>query len=83
MTLSPITYRIYEVIYEYIQQDIHPTYREIGERCNMAHTSVLRHIDKLEGMGWLIREEAKMRSIRLGPKAPRLTLQPAEENPKS
>lgn len=70
MSMSPVTQRIYEVICEYLEDDIHPTYREIAERCNMAHTGVIRHIDKLEGLGWIVREEAKMRSIRLGPKAP-------------
>jgi DNA-binding MarR family transcriptional regulator len=83
MPISPVTYRIYEIIYEYMRQDIHPTYREIAEQCNMAHTSVIRHIDKLEGMGWIIRAEGKMRSIRLGPKAPGLNPRPQEKNPGS
>ncbi len=66
-----------------MREDIHPTYREIAERCSMAHTGVIRHIDKLEGMGWIIREEAKFRSIRLGPKAPGLNPLPKEKKPDS
>ncbi len=72
MTIPPRTYLVFQVIYEYLSEDIHPTYREIAERCYMAHTSVLRHIDRLEGMGWIVREEAKARSIRMGPHAPGL-----------
>jgi DNA-binding Lrp family transcriptional regulator len=83
MAISPVTYRIYEVICEYLREDIHPTYREIAERSNMAHTSVLRHIDKLEGMGWIKREEAKMRSIRLGSEAPGLNPRPLKEKRRS
>ena len=83
MSTSQVTRKVYEAICEYLRQDIHPTYREIGERCNMAHTSIIRHIDKLEGMGWIIREEAKMRSIRLGPKAPDLNTLPLEKKPRS
>ena len=79
MSITPTTYKIYEAICEYLRQDIHPTYREIAKKCNMAHTSVIRHIDKLEGMGWIIREEAKMRSIRLGPQSPGLNPRPPRE----
>jgi DNA-binding Lrp family transcriptional regulator len=80
--VSPITYRIYEIICDYLREDIHPTYREIAERCNMGTTSVLRHIDRLEGYGWIRREEAKVRSIRLGEKAPGLNPAPYREKKK-
>ncbi len=83
MPISNVTQRVYDVICEYLEEDIHPTYREIAERCNMAHTSILRHVDKLEGLGWIIREEAKMRSIRLGPRAPALKVRPQEKKPGS
>lgn len=83
MSITPVTYRIYEIICEYLREDIHPTYREIAERCNMAHTSVIRHIDKLEGMGWITREEAKMRTIRLGSESPGLNPRPFEDKHRS
>jgi DNA-binding Lrp family transcriptional regulator len=76
------TYRIYEAICEYLREDIHPTYREIAARCHMAPSSVLRHIDRLEGMGWIRREESKMRSIRLGSEAPGLNPVPFDEKKK-
>jgi DNA-binding Lrp family transcriptional regulator len=82
MPISPVTYKVYEAICEYMREDIHPTYREIAERANMAHTSVLRHIDKLEGMGWIVRVEYKMRNLRLGPNAPGLNPSSLEEKKK-
>jgi hypothetical protein len=70
MSMDPNTLLVYEVIRDYISRDIHPTYREIAEGCHMATTSILRHVDRLEGMGWIIRKLGMMRSIRLGPNGP-------------
>jgi DNA-binding MarR family transcriptional regulator len=70
--MHPTTQRVYDVICDYISRDIHPTYREIATNCNMAPTSILRHVDRLEGMGWIVREEGKVRSIRLGASGPHL-----------
>lgn len=79
MPIPSVTFHVYEVICEYLREDIRPTYREIAERSHMAHTTVLRHIDRLEGMGWIVRDEAKARSIRLGPHAPGLHPRPERE----
>lgn len=42
-----------------------PNQREIAAGCYMARSAVLRHLDKLEGRGRIIREPGMARSIRL------------------
>lgn len=65
------TRRVYEFIRDYIREQRRPpTLREIGEGVFMAHTSALRHLAHLEGLGWIEREYNQPRSIRLGEQAP-------------
>ncbi|QPC82990.1 MarR family transcriptional regulator [Phototrophicus methaneseepsis] len=69
--IDSITQHIYEYVRDYRREHKRaPTLREIGDACYISHTSVLRHIDKLEGMGWLEREPNIPRSMRLGDYAP-------------
>ncbi len=70
--LHPLTQKIYEYIRDYIQEheNLSPTLREIAEGCHMHHTSLLRHLDKLEAKEWIIREIGRARTIRLGRNAP-------------
>lgn len=71
MTLAPLTLQVYEVIRDYWQtKGMSPTLREIANSCYASHTTILRHLDRLEGMGWIVREPGKSRSIRLGEHAP-------------
>lgn len=58
------------IVFDYIKdfianRQIAPTIREIGEGCFLGHTSVYRHLDKLEGWGWIEREPGQARSIRI------------------
>lgn len=70
--LDPMTQTVFDFIRRYIDENhFSPTLREIGEGCYTGHTSILRHLDRLEGMGWIEREPGKPRSIRIGPLAPR------------
>lgn len=70
-SIGPVTQKIYTFIRDYIHQHKRsPTLREVGDGCFISHTSVLRHLDKLEGMGWLEREPYMPRSLRLGEYAP-------------
>lgn len=70
--LSPLTVQIYRYIHDYIHEheNLSPTLREIAQGCAMHHTSVLRHLDKLEAKEWIIREIGLSRTIRLGRQAP-------------
>jgi len=69
--LDELTWRVYFFIRDYLREHRRPpTLREIGAGCYSSHTSILRHLDKLEGLGWIEREPNMPRSIRLGPRAP-------------
>ncbi len=69
--IDPTTRTIYEFIRDYLKTERRsPAQREIGDGCYIAHTSVLTHLARLEGMGWIEREPNIARSIRLGPLAP-------------
>lgn len=69
--LDPLTRTVYEYIRDYLRQERRPpTLREIGAGCYVGHTTVLTHLARLEGMGWIEREIGRARSIRLGPYAP-------------
>ncbi|MAU09963.1 MAG: hypothetical protein CL607_09100 [Anaerolineaceae bacterium] len=69
--MQPITRKVYIFVRDYIHDNRRsPTLREIGNACYISHTSVIRHLDKLEGMGWLEREPNMPRSMRLGDLAP-------------
>lgn len=59
-----------EAIFAFIQQyianeGIAPSQREIAEACYLAPSAVLRHLDRLEAWGWIIRQPSKARSIRI------------------
>lgn len=70
--LPPLTQKIYAYIRDYIEEhdNLSPTLREIAQGCDMHHTSLLRHLDKLEAKEWIIREMGRARTIRLGRNAP-------------
>jgi SOS-response transcriptional repressor LexA len=71
--LPATTLKVYEFIARHIRQfGYGPTLRETADACFMRHSSVLRHIDRLEGMRWIDRMPSKARSIRLGDHAPDL-----------
>lgn len=77
--IAPTTHTIYEFIRDYLKAERRsPAQREIAEGCYLAHTTVLTHLARLEGMGWIEREPNIARSIRLGPLAP--DYEPEEEN---
>jgi DNA-binding transcriptional regulator YhcF (GntR family) len=62
------TERIYEYLVEEWTERTHiPSYREIAEACGLGVTTIVYHLDKLEGQGRIIREANKARAIRLMP----------------
>lgn len=70
--LDARTQAIFAFIREHIARHGYPpTLREIGDGCFIAHTTVLRHLDWLEGKGWITRQLNIPRSITLGPNAPK------------
>jgi DNA-binding MarR family transcriptional regulator len=61
---SEATETIYNFIRDFIaERKISPTLREIAQGCYLAHSTVIRHLDKLEGAGRITREPSKARSI--------------------
>jgi SOS-response transcriptional repressor LexA len=59
-----------EAVFAFIQQYIMdegmaPSQREIAKACYLAPSAVLRHLDRLEAWGWIIRQPNKARSIRI------------------
>jgi DNA-binding MarR family transcriptional regulator len=71
VNLEPLTREVYEFVRDFRRREGYsPTLREIGSACFVAHTTVLTHVARLEGMGWLTRDFLKPRSIRLGDLAP-------------
>lgn len=65
------TLKVYEFIRDHIEQyGYGPSLREMAAACFMSHSAILRHLDRLEGLWWIIREQRKARSITLGPSAP-------------
>jgi len=69
--IEPMTQTVYEFVRDYLKREKRsPSLREIGVGCFIAHTSVLTHLARLEGMAWVEREMNMARSLRLGPRAP-------------
>lgn len=69
--IEPMTWQVYYYIRDFHRREgFSPSLREIGEGCYIAHTTALNHIARLEGMGWVVREVQKPRSIRLAEHAP-------------
>lgn len=69
--LDERTQEIYQYIVRFRKQTGNsPTLREIGTGCHIAHTTVLTHLARLEGMDWIVREMGKARSIMLGRSSP-------------
>ena len=63
---NEVTQSIYDFIEDHIQtQAVAPSQREIAENCYISKGNVIRHLDRLEKLGWITREEGKARSIRL------------------
>lgn len=66
MMFKPKTILIYRAIEQSWRDTGNaPTLREIAEQCQMAHTSCMRHLDKLEARGYIERWPGKCRSIRI------------------
>lgn len=66
----PFRHDVTEEVFRFIQQykdenQISPSIREIADGCYLGHTSVYRHLDKLEAWGWIEREPGQARSIRI------------------
>lgn len=60
------TENVYIFIQHYIEQNaLSPTIREIADSCFLNVATVLRHLDRLEAQGRLIRTPYQARSIRL------------------
>lgn len=60
------TEAVFTFIEQYIAQEgIAPSQREIAEACYLAPSAVLRHLDRLEAWGRIVRLPNKARSIRL------------------
>ena len=63
---SETTEIVLAFIEQYIAKEgIAPSQREIAEVCYLAPSAVLRHLDRLEVWGWIIRHPNKARSIRI------------------
>lgn len=57
---------IYEFIISYIKENGYaPTYREIGKGVNLALSSALRHIDRLEDDGCIEIKRGSSRAIKI------------------
>lgn len=58
--------QIYVFICTYIREHGYaPSQQEIASGCYLGRTTLLRHLDKLEMMGRIQREDAKPRSIHI------------------
>jgi len=61
-----MTHNVFRFIQTYkAENQISPSIREIGDGCYLSHSSVYRHLDKLEAWGWIKREHGQARSIRI------------------
>ncbi|MEO8611651.1 MAG: hypothetical protein ABI690_27375 [Chloroflexota bacterium] len=64
------TEMVYRFIVEYIEtKGISPSQREIAEGCYVARSAVIRHLDRLEAWGRIIRDPNKARSLHLPKKS--------------
>lgn len=63
---NPTIERIYAFVADYIaRQQRSPTVREIAAGCEVAVSTVVHHLNTLEGQGRIVRAWYKSRSIRL------------------
>lgn len=73
MLMSPkitdsTTEQVYHFLCEYHQANGYaPSLREIGAKCYIGRSTVLRHLDRLEALGFILRVEGRARSIQLIP----------------
>lgn len=68
MTPDDMTEQVYAFIRLTIERfGMPPTFREIATGCFISLGTVMRHVDRLEAQGRLVREQNKARSIRLVP----------------
>jgi DNA-binding transcriptional regulator YhcF (GntR family) len=59
-----------ELVYKFLQSyistnEMSPSIREVATGCFINVGTVMRHLDKLEGQGRILRDLGKARSIRL------------------
>ena len=60
------TEAVYAFIVSYIDKNgIAPSQREIADGCYIVRSGVIRHLDRLEAWGRIIRDPNKARSIHL------------------
>jgi len=60
------TETVYHFVHDYIQAHrIAPSIREIAEGTYIGRSTVVRHLDRLEALGRIIRTPGRARSIRL------------------
>lgn len=60
------TEQVYKFLHNYISRnEMSPSIREIANGCYINVGTVMRHLDKLEGQGRIMRDLGKARSIRL------------------
>jgi repressor LexA len=65
------TYQVYRFVDAFIQQHGYgPSQREIAEGCYLARSGIIRHLDRLEAWGCIIRQPGCARSITLTGKTP-------------
>ena len=60
------TRQVYKFIYDHIRSHNRPpTMREISAACFIGRSTTLRHLDRLEAGGWIVREPGLARGILL------------------
>ena len=65
------TRQIFDFIRDYYEQHSYgPSQREMAEACYIVRSGVIRHLDRLEAWGCIIRKPGSARSITLTGKQP-------------
>lgn len=61
---NPTTEAVYDFICHFVEEHGYsPSLREIGDGCFIGRSTVIRHLDRLERLGWLTHDTGKARSI--------------------
>lgn len=65
-TMVDTTEQVYDFLCQYIEEHKYaPSIRDIALGCYIGRSTVIRHLDKLEGQGRISRELEQPRSIRI------------------
>lgn len=63
-SLEDMTQRVYAFMCDYYQQNgLPPSIEEIAHACYLSPTTTVRHLDRLEGRGWISRKPGVARGI--------------------